>query len=287
MNGIPTFLKWAGGKSQLIEQYKPFFPKKIERYFEPFLGSGAVFFFIKKTFNPKEVFLSDINEESIITFKVVRDKVEELIRNLKKRKKLHSKEYFYKVRKEKPQELSGVERASRLIYLNKTCYNGLYRVNAKGEFNVPFGEYKNPSIFDEKVLREASKLLKDINIEVAFFERILDKAKRGDFIYFDPPYFPISKTSSFTSYQKDVFLEKEQRKLAEVFKELDKRGCLLMLSNSDHPLIRKLYDGFNIHKIKARRSISCIGTNRRKINELLIINYKNKNLNSFVKQVNL
>jgi len=186
MKNNGTFVKWAGGKSQLIEQYKPFFPKKIDRYFEPFLGSGAVFFFVKKNFNPKEIFLSDINEELIITFKVVRDKVEDLIKSLMKRKQLNSKEYFYKVRKEKSQELSDVERASRLIYLNKTCYNGLYRVNTKGEFNVPFGKYKNPSIFDEKILREASKLLKGANIEVVTFDTILNTARKGDFIYFDP-----------------------------------------------------------------------------------------------------
>lgn len=274
MKNNGTFVKWAGGKSQLIEQYKPFFPQKVERYFEAFLGSGSVFLFVKRNFNPKEVFLSDINEELIITFKVVRDNVEELIKSLKKRKHLNSKEYFYKVRKEKPQELSDVERASRLIYLNKTCYNGLYRVNAKGEFNVPFGKYKNPSIFEEQVLRETSKLLKDVKIEVSSFENILNKAKKEDLVYFDPPYFPISKTASFTSYAKVMFLGKEQEKLAGVFKELDKRGCFLMLSNSDHPFIRKLYKGFNIRQIKARRVISCIGTKRGKINELLITNYK-------------
>jgi DNA adenine methylase len=280
-NGI--FIKWAGGKSQLIEQYRPFFPNKIERYFEPFLGSGAVFFFVKKTFNPKEISLSDTNEELIIVFKVVRDNVEELIKSLKKRKALNSREYFYKVRKEEPAKISSVERASRLIYLNKTCYNGLYRVNAKGEFNVPYGKYKNPSIFNEKILREGSRLLKNVKIKVASFEMILDHIKKGDFIYFDPPYMPISKTSSFTSYTKDVFLENEQEKLAKVFRQLDKKGCLLMLSNSDHSHIRKLYAGFNIQSIKARRAISCIGTKRGEIKELLITNYQIKNLKEFTK----
>jgi len=282
-NNLPTFVKWAGGKSQLIEQYKKHFPKKVERYFEPFLGSGAIFFFIKKQFKPKEFFLSDNNDELINTFIIVRDKVEELIESLKKRKKQHNKEYFYKVRRENPKELSDIERASRFIYLNKTCYNGLYRVNSKGEFNVPFGDYKNPSIFDEKVLREASELLKGVEIKTLPFESVLDKAKnKNDFIYFDPPYFPVSKTSSFTSYTKDAFLEKEQKKLAEVFEELNKRGCKIMLSNSDHPLIRNLYINFNRFPIKARRSICCIGTKRGKIGELLIANYP-KNLKGFIK----
>ena len=160
-----------------------------------------------------------------------------------------------------------------MIYLNKTCFNGLYRVNSKGKFNVPFGDYKNPRIFDEDVLREASKLLKNVKIEHIPFEDILKLAKKGDFVYFDPPYFPLSKTSSFTSYTNGIFLEKEQTKLSEVFKELDKKGCLLMLSNSDHPLIWKLYDGFKTIPIQARRSINCMGDKRGKINELLIINF--------------
>jgi DNA adenine methylase len=284
VNGVPTFLKWAGGKSQLIEQYKKYFPKKFNRYFEPFLGSGAIFFFVKKHFNPKEVFLSDNNEELINTFIVVRDKVEELIESLKERKKHHNKEYFYEVRREKPKELSDIERASRFIYLNKTCFNGLYRVNSKGEFNVPLGDYKNPSIFDEKVLREASKLLKNVEIGTLPFENVLNEAKKGDFIYFDPPYFPISKTSSFTSYTKDTFLEKEQKELAGTFKELHKRGCFVMLSNSNSHFIKELYKDFCIHIIKARRAISCIGTKRGKINELLITNYNTKNLKDFIKK---
>jgi len=282
-NALPTFVKWAGGKSQLIEQYKNLFPKKFEKYFEPFLGSGAVFFFTKKNFNPKKVLLSDINKELIITFTVVRDKVEELIESLKKRKKLHSKEYFYKVRKEKSKELSDVEIASRLIYLNKTCYNGLYRVNSKGEFNVPFGDYKNPAILDEKKLREAHKLLQNVKLKAIPFEKISNLIKKGDFIYLDPPYYPISKTSSFTSYTKDVFLEEKQKKLAEVFKKLNEKGCLVMLSNSDHPFIRGLYKGFFIHLVKARRAISCIGKKRGKINEIVVTNYINKNLKDFIK----
>jgi len=281
MKNNGTFVKWAGGKSQIVEKYSPYFPDKIERYFEPFLGSGAVFFFVKKNFNPKEIYLSDINKDLIITFKVVRGKVEELIEDLKRRKKLHSKEYFYKVRKEKP--TSYIERASRLIYLNKTCYNGLYRVNSKGEFNVPFGEYKNPQIFDEKILREASKKLRGVKLKVMSFGKILDLAKQGDFIYFDPPYLPISKTSSFTSYTKDVFLEEEHQKLAQLFRNLDKKGCFVMLSNSDHPVIRKLYNGFNINVIKARRAINREAKKRGPINELLITNYENKTLEQFMK----
>ena len=281
MRNNGTFVKWAGGKSQIVEKYSPYFPDKIERYFEPFVGSGAVFFFVKKNFNPKEFFLSDINEDLIITFKVVRDRVDELIEDLKSRRKNHNKEYFYKVRKEKP--TSDVAIASRFIYLNKTCYNGLYRVNSKGEFNVPFGKYRNPQIFDDKILREASKKLKGVKLKVMSFEKILDLAKQRDFIYFDPPYLPISKTSSFTSYTKDGFLEREHQKLAQLFRNLDEKGCFVMLSNSDHPVIRKLYNGFNINVIKARRAINREAKKRGPINELLITNYENKTLEQFMK----
>lgn len=271
---IPTFVKWAGGKTQLLEQFSKYLPKKFNGYLEPFVGSGALFFYIKKNFSPEKVILSDLNKELITCFEVVRDNPEELIKLLIKHKKNHSKEYYYKIRDSDVSKLSKVEIAARLIYLNKTCFNGLYRVNSEGKFNVPIGSYKKPKIFNEIILRKASDLLQNVELKVMPFEQIFDFAKKEDFVYLDPPYYPLTKTSNFTSYTKDIFLEKEQEKLSEVFKELDKKGCFVMLSNSDHPFIKNLYKNYRIIDVKARRAISCIGSKRGKINELVIRNYK-------------
>jgi len=271
---IPTFVKWAGGKAQLLEQYSPLFPKKFNAYFEPFLGSGAVFFDIKQKFSPRYSMLSDVNEDLINTFKMVRDNPEQLIDLLKEhRDRDNSREYFNKQRELFNNMKSGLDKASLFIYLNKTCFNGLYRVNARGEFNVPYGKYKKPAIVQEEKIRKASKLLEGAEILATDFASAVNKAERGDFIYFDPPYFPLSKTSSFTSYQKGVFLEKEQKQLSEVFKKLDKKGCLVMLSNSDTQFIRDLYKGYDIITVKARRAINCIGTGRGLINEIVVKNY--------------
>ena len=274
---IPTFIKWAGGKSQLLEQFDKFFPKEIDYYIEPFLGSGAVFFYIKRKYNPKKVLLGDINEELINAFLVVRDNVEELIKLLKIHKGNHNKDYYYEIRAQDTTALNNIEQAARFIYLNKTCFNGLYRVNSKGKFNVPIGSYKNPSILQEDILREASKLLQGADIRVLDFRDLtkidVDKA----FIYFDPPYYPLSKTSSFTSYTKYDFLEKEQKELADVFKTLDIKGCKLMLSNSDTALIHELYSQYEnkgfLNVVHAKRMISCIGTGRGPINEVVVLNY--------------
>lgn len=274
-NSIPTFVKWAGGKKQLIEQFKPFFPEKIERYLEPFVGGGAVLFYVLKTYKPKEVFIFDINEELINTYKVIRDDVENLIKELKKLKKLHNKEHYYQVRAENPKLLSPLTRASRFIYLNKTCFNGLYRVNSKGGFNVPMGKYKNPLICPEEDLKLISKLLKDVKIVNGGFEECLKYAKKNSFIYFDPPYYPLKK-SSFTTYAKGNFLDKEQEQLKEVFSKLDKKGCKVMLSNSDTDFIKKLYKKYNINFVKATRMINCNGKGRGKVNEVVVTNYKLK-----------
>ncbi len=269
---IPAIVKWAGGKSQLLSQFDKFFPEKIDYYIEPFLGSGAVFFYVKRKFNPKKIVLSDINKELINAFVIVRDKVDALIEALKKHKEQHSKEYYYKIRDLDPNTLTDVEKAGRFIYLNKTCFNGLYRVNSKGKFNVPIGSYKNPGILKEDVLREANKLLQGVDIKVMSFEKVIEFATKGAFIYFDPPYYPL-KTSSFTSYTKDVFLEEEQKKLAELFKKLDKLGCKLMLSNSDHPFIRDLYKEFKQERVHAKRLINCDSTKRGPITERVVRNY--------------
>jgi DNA adenine methylase len=270
---VPTFVKWAGGKKQLLGQFNSIFPQKIERFFDPFVGGGAVAFYIIKRYNPKEVFISDVNKELINAFLVIKNNVEELIKLLKEYKKKHNKKTYYEIRAQDPKLLSVVSRAGRFIYLNKTCFNGLYRVNSKGQFNVPIGSYKNPAICPEKDLRESSKLLKNVKIKAMSFERVLAHAKKGDFIYFDPPYYPLKKGRSFTTYTKDNFLEQEQKKLADVFKKLTQKSCKVMLSNSDTEFIKSLYKPYKINFVRARRMINCNSFGRGKINELVITNY--------------
>lgn len=271
--GIPTFAKWAGGKRKLIPEFKKIFPGRIERYHEPFIGGGAVGFYVLKTYKPKEAYFSDINEELINCYNVIKNDVQALSGELDKLKGLHSRETYYKVRAEDPRLLSPLTRAARFIYLNKTCFNGLYRVNSKNQFNVPMGDYRNPDINPKKDLAEISKLLKGVLIEVADFSCVLRRAKRGDFVYFDPPYFPLSKTSNFTGYTKEGFGKEEHMKLASTFRKLDKIGCKVMLSNSYHPFIEELYSGFNMRKVRAARAISCDPKGRGKITELVVTNY--------------
>ena len=271
---IPTFVKWAGGKTQLLQQLTKLFPPRIESYFEPFVGSGAVFFFLRKSlYSPQKILLSDTNDELIRSFEVVRDNPKELMSLMKKHKENHTEDYYYKIRALEPSELSKIEAAARFIYLNKTCFNGLYRVNSKGKFNVPIGKYKNPSIFDAKNIMQASALLKGVELKVQSFENITRNVKKGDFVYFDPPYMPLTNTANFTNYTKENFLEVEQKKLAKVFRTLDKRGALLMLSNSNTPFIRNLYKGFRIEEVDAARSINCNGAKRGKIKEIVVLNY--------------
>lgn len=271
------FVKWVGGKRQLLEQFKkqklypPIgFNSEKNTYFEPFVGGGAVFFDLL----PKNAVLSDMNSELVATYNIIKNNVEDLIKSLKKHK--HDKNYFLKIRAKKIENLSDLEIASRFIFLNRTCFNGMYRVNSKGEFNVPFGKYTNPLICDETNLRRVSRVLKNVEIKNQDYKEVLKKARKGDFVYFDPPYYPISKTASFTSYTKDSFLEKEQIELRDTFLELHKRGCFVMLSNSDTPFINKIYKGFKgvkINKVSAGRSINSKASGRGKITEVLIINY--------------
>ena len=273
MPEIQTIEKWAGGKKQLLNQFKIFFPKNISRYFEPFVGGGAVAFHVIQNKKPKEIYLSDINEELINCYNVTKNNVEELIKILKEHKKQHNEEYYYKIRSINPKTLTNLERAGRFIYLNKTCFNGLYRVNSKGEFNAPIGSYTNPAIVQEQELKEISRLLRNITIRIDSFEKITNTTKKGDFVYLDPPYYPLKKGKSFTTYTKNNFLEKEQEQLAEVFKELDKKGCSVMLSNSDTEFIKDLYKGYNINFVNARRMINCDATKRGIIKEVVITNY--------------
>ncbi len=274
---IPLFLKWAGGKLQLIEQFKNLFPPDFRNYYEPFIGSGAVFFYIQSKLKPNKAILSDSNEELINCFVVVRDRPTELIEMLLSHRKRHSKEYYYEVRHLESGRLDSVSKAARLIYLNKTCFNGLYRLNSKGQFNVPFGDYKNPSIFNRDTLIKASQMLQGVDLRVMTFEKVLDFAEKHDFVYFDPPYIPLSKTSTFTRYSKSDFSIKAQNRLSEVFRALDSRGCFVMLSNSDHSLTRELYRDYdkNMIIVRAKRKINSVGSKRGAINEIVVTNYRN------------
>ncbi|MFW9950144.1 MAG: DNA adenine methylase [Candidatus Thorarchaeota archaeon] len=265
------FLKWAGGKRQLISQMENFFPKIYNRYIEPFVGGGAVFFHLL----PDNSIISDNNPDLINCYKVIKEDIEDLIKSLKKHK--YEKNYYYEIRAldrdhKKFAELSNIEKASRSIYLNKSGYNGLYRVNSKGFFNVPFGRHKNPKICDELNLRNVSKALRNVEIYLGSFEICLDFAEQDDFVYLDPPYHPLSDTALFTSYTKSNFDKSSQIKLFELFKELDRRGCYIMLSNSYSEFILDLYKDFRILTLKAKRNINSISQKRGLIDEVLILN---------------
>lgn len=264
-------VKWVGGKRQLMFELLKNMPENYNRYFEPFIGGGALFFELQ----PENAYISDMNEELINLYKVVRDNVEELITDLQKHD--ISKEYFIEIRNidrtEEYKNWSDVQRASRFIYLNRTCFNGMYRVNSKGEFNVPFGHYKNPRILDENNLINCSNLLQKTEIKHADFSEILKKVKKGDFVYFDPPYVPLSETSSFTSYTKDGFDIDMQFKLRDVCDELDSMGVKFLLSNSDTKLVNELYENYNIKKVFASRQINANADGRGKITEVLVRNY--------------
>lgn len=270
-NEIYPIVKWVGGKRQLMFELIKNMPKSYNRYFEPFVGGGALFFELQ----PENAYISDMNEELINLYSVVRDNVYELIEDLGKHEV--SKEYFLEIRNidrtEQYAKLSSIERASRFIYLNRTCFNGMYRVNSKGEFNVPFGHYKNPRIIDENNLLNCSKLLNKTEIKCADFSEILTKVQKDDFVYFDPPYVPLNETSSFTSYTKDGFDIDMQFKLRDVCDELDSMGVKFMLSNSDTKLVNELYANYEIKKVFASRQISANADGRGKITEVLVRNY--------------
>ncbi|MCB9811039.1 MAG: DNA adenine methylase [Candidatus Nomurabacteria bacterium] len=271
------FVKWVGGKRQLLQQFRDMglyppddFDPVTNTYFEPFVGGGAVFFDLL----PKKAELSDLNNELVVTYNVIKNDVDALIKSLKKHK--YEKEYYLEVRARDPKALSDIDVASRFIFLNRTCFNGMYRVNSKGGFNVPFGKYTNPIICDEENLRKVSKALQKVTVKNQDYKAVLKKAKKEDFVYFDPPYYPVSKTASFTSYTADSFLDKEQAELRDTFFELHKRGCYVMLSNSDTPFINKLYSGIKgvkVSKVAAGRAINSNAAKRGKISEVLVTNY--------------
>ncbi|MEM6755321.1 MAG: DNA adenine methylase [Cyanobacteria bacterium P01_C01_bin.38] len=267
------FLKWAGGKGKLLGQISNYLPERqtYRNYYEPFLGGGALFFHLQ----PYAGILSDINSELIATYKCVKDYLPELISLLKIHEHNHSKEYYYDLRKTSVK--TDLETAARLIYLNKTCFNGLYRVNSKGQFNVPLGRYSKPNICSIELLSSASETLQLAQIEQADFGHILEYAtSRDDFVFFDPPYHPISSTSYFTAYSRNAFTEDDQIRLRDICAELASRGVKIMVCNSDCQFIRELYAeiGFNIVPIKASRVINSKIKNRGTIHELLITSYQ-------------
>lgn len=282
------FIKWAGGKSRLLDQYQPFLPTDFDRYHEPFLGGGALFFHLapRLVAQGKKAYLSDLNPELVNVYQCVRDHVEALIAQLAEHQALHSEAHYYAVRSllhsQDPIQpgADAIQRAARFIYLNKTCYNGLYRENAKGRFNVPIGRYKNPKICAPDLLRPASVALQTADISVRPFTSVLDyvggdtseaQLYRRDFVYFDPPYHPLSDTSKFTAYSRYPFAAADQTLLKNVIVELSARNVSVLASNSDCSFIRELYDGLKVETITAARSINSKASKRGKITEVLII----------------
>lgn len=299
---VKPFLKWAGGKTQLLDVFTHFYPRQlmahsIENYFEPFVGGGAVFFDIVGRFNIKSAFLYDVNDELILTYRVVQQDALKLIEMLEKYQKKYEKlneekqsEYFYTIRQRfnnqhsrvnfKTYSEKWISRAAQTIFLNKTCFNGLFRFNSKGEFNTPKGQYRNPKILDYETILRASELLRVAEIKKADFRQVEKDVRPNSFVYYDPPYRPLNKTSSFTSYSKNSFTDSEQTELASLFHRLNEKGILQMLSNSDpkntNPddnFFDELYQKFHIFRVPARRAINSNPAKRRPIKEIVVTNY--------------
>ena len=267
-------VKWVGGKRQLLDEIAPRLPERITTYCEPFLGGGAVLFSLQ----PRNAIVNDLNADLMLVYEVIRDDVELLIAALEQHE--NTAEYFYNIRdldrdKNAYREMSAVERASRIIYLNKTCYNGLFRVNASGEFNSPFGHYKNPNIVNAPVLRAVSKYLTANNIQLLHidFEEVLQRVPRGGFVYLDPPYDPVSDTASFTGYNRGGFGREEQERLKRCCDELAARWVRFLLSNSATSFIKELYTGYTVEIVHAKRAINSDASKRGAVEEVLIRNY--------------
>jgi DNA adenine methylase len=271
---IPTFLKWAGGKRRLLDKLEPFLPEKINAYFEPFLGGGAFFFFVMQKLKPRKAFISDLNENLVETFKSVRDNPAKLIKQLEKFKSQHSETFYYGLRKAFNQhEVKGIARSAAFIYLNKACYSGIYRVNSKNEFNVPYGKYKNTSFFTNEALMRASSLLRNVEIYHSDYRSILPQTASGDFVYLDPCYDPINKTS-FVQYTPERFKLEDRIALSEFVNKLDERGVSVLLSNNDIAPVRKMYSHLKIEKLSAPRSLSYRWAHSKGVvSEIAIHNY--------------
>ncbi len=271
---VMPVLKWVGGKRQLLPTLIPMLPKNTNNYCEPFLGGGAMLFYLQ----PRKAFINDINENLILVYEVIRDDVENLIDALAQYK--NDAETFYAVRdldrdKKKYAALSEVERAARIIYLNKTCFNGLYRVNNAGEFNTPFGSYKNPNIVNAPVLKAVSRYLNvaDVTITSLDYAEVLNSISKKTFVYLDPPYDPISETANFTGYVKGGFNRDEQIRLRNCCNDLNERKIKFMLSNSATDFIREIYANYNITTVKAKRAVNSVASKRGDVEEVVIRNY--------------
>lgn len=296
------FFKWAGGKSQLLQKFSERLPDRLKtgdltRYVEPFIGGGAVFFYIIQMFPMKEAIICDVNEELILTYQVIKKDVERLISRLNwyqeeytGRDEQERPAFFYEIREQMNAEKEAfdfseyrerwIERAAQLLFLNKTCFNGLFRVNSSGGFNVPFGKYKNPNVVHEKNLRNVSALLTNTTILLGDFNKCLEYIDNNTFLYIDPPYRPLNKSSSFTSYAKEGFSDEDQKRLSEFFAEADRKGAAIMLSNSDpknedpdDQFFDDLYHEYRIERVGAKRFINCDAEKRGEINELIVMNY--------------
>lgn len=274
---LSPFVKWAGGKTRVLQRLLYHVPEESSHYYEPFLGGGALFFALSRQTTRFSAFLSDTNRELVNAYQVIRDDPESLIDHLSKIQREYDATsdksgYYYQQRQSTPSNRQ--DSASRLIFLNKTCYNGLYRVNAKGKFNVPFGRYKNPKLFDKDNIRAISRALLETRakLEAIDYKSAVQDCGRSDFVYFDPPYQAVSRTSSFTSYTPGGFSRKDHSKLADVFKALSKKGCNLLLSNSNTRLVRKLYGGFSQELVRVNRSINSVGSKRKGFTELIVYN---------------
>lgn len=262
------FLKWAGGKTQLLKALLPYFPKHYNRYYEPFVGGGAVFFALQ----PRKATLSDINQDLIYTYQAIQQNVQGVMRSLAQH--AMTPEHFYKVRAQNPEKLSILQRAARTIFLNRACFNGLYRVNANGQFNVPYGRHRSNKVIHKEILLAAAQALRHVQLYCRNVFALGRSARCGDLVYFDPPYHPLSATSSFRNYAQGGFTVEQQTKLADFARRLAERGIHVVLSNSDTPLIHQLYRDFHIERVLARRSINSKGQQRGTIYEVIITTNK-------------
>lgn len=274
-NNLKPITKWVGGKRQLLPKLHSFMPEKYNRYYEPFIGGGALLFSLA----PKNAVINDFNADLINLYQIVKSNPKELLEQLDKHAANNTKEYYLAIRKldrsDAINQLSDVEKAARILYMLKVDFNGLYRVNKKGEFNVPYGRYKNPKISDHETIMSVSNYFNQANVKImqGDFANAVEDAQTGDFVYFDPPYVPVNLTSSFTSYTSEGFNLKEQERLRDLFFTLDKRGVKVMLSNSDVPTVRELYKNANIHAVEANRFINSKSDKRGKVGEVIITNY--------------
>lgn len=273
---LQPFTKWTGGKRQLLPVIRELMPKKYNRYFEPFVGGGALFFDLA----PKNAVINDFNAELINCYQQIKDNPQELIEILKVHQEYNSKEYYLDLRSadrdERIDMMSEVQRAARILYMLRVDFNGLYRVNSKNQFNVPYGRYKNPKIVDENLVSTISTYLNNNQIEIkkGDFEKAVLDVQPGDFVYFDPPYIPLSETSAFTSYTHEGFSYDEQVRLRDTFKKLSDTGAYVMLSNSSSFLVEELYRDFNIHYVEATRTNGAKSSSRGKISEVIVTNYE-------------